>query len=95
MLHQGTAAFAADIIMVADDDLNLPTHRNWLNANALAQAQAMADGFEPESAQEEHKAVQTACFMVLLDKLGTTRCSAGSLRAQGVLPRRFVEHKLF
>ena len=88
LLHQGTAAFAADIIMVADDDLNLPTHRNWLNANALAQAQAMADGFEPESAQEEHKAVagKRPVSMVLLDKLGPKQL--GALLA-------VYEHKVF
>ena len=85
LLHQGTAAFAADIVMVANDNLSLSTHRNWLNANALAQAQALAEGFEPESQQEIHKTVhgKTACFhrAVGQSRTETTGCSAGSLRA--------------
>ena len=88
LLHQGTAAFAADIVMVANDNLSLSTHRNWLNANALAQAQALAEGFEPESQQEIHKAVagKRPVSIVLLDKLGPKQL--GALLA-------VYEHKVF
>ncbi len=45
LLHQGTRAYAADFIVVDDQADTLREHRNWLNANALAQGQAMASGF--------------------------------------------------
>ena len=88
LLHQGTAAFAADIVMVANDNLSLSTHRNWLNANALAQAQALAEGFEPESQQEIHKTVhgKRPVSIVLLDNLGPKQL--GTLLA-------VYEHKVF
>ena len=88
LLHQGTAAFAADIVMVANDNLSLSTHRNWLNANALAQAQALAEGFEPESQQEIHKTVhgKRPVSIVLLDNLGPKQL--GALLA-------VYEHKVF
>ena len=88
LLHQGTSAYAADIIMVGRDALNLPEHRNWLNANALAQAQAMADGWHPESAGENHLAVvgQHPLSVVLVDELGPSQL--GALLA-------IYEHKVF
>ncbi len=45
LLHQGTRAYAADFIVVGDKTDALREHRNWLNANALAQGQAMASGY--------------------------------------------------
>ena len=88
LLHQGTSAYAADIIVVAQDQMNLPHHRNWLNANALAQAQAMTDGWIPESAQENHRTVlgRHPVSMVLIDELGPTQL--GALLAT-------YEHKVF
>ena len=88
LLHQGTAAFTADIIMVANDTLNLPTHRHWLNANALAQAEAMADGFIAKSAADNHKAVtgKRPVSMILLDQLAPQQL--GALLA-------VYEHKVF
>ena len=88
LLHQGTSAYAADIIIVAKDTANLPHHRNWLNANALAQAQAMANGWDPQSTDESHRAVigQHPLSMVLIDELGPTQL--GALLAT-------YEHKVF
>ena len=88
LLHQGTSAYAADIIVVAQDQMNLPHHRNWLNANALAQAQAMTDGWIPESAQENHRTVlgRHPISLVLIDELGPTQL--GALLAT-------YEHKVF
>lgn len=88
LLHQGTATYTADVITVAKDALKLPEHRNWLNANALAQAQAMADGFTPNSAAENHKTVagKRPVSMVLLNELGPSQL--GALLA-------VYEHKVF
>jgi glucose-6-phosphate isomerase len=54
LLHQGTRSFAADFIIVAESD-NFDSHQRWLNANALAQSQAMLLGQESE---EPHKRVR-------------------------------------
>jgi len=43
LLHQGTRSFAADFIIVARGEPPADQHR-WLNANALAQSQAMLQG---------------------------------------------------
>jgi len=45
LLHQGTRSFAADFIIVANGEPPASHHR-WLNANALAQSQAMLMGQE-------------------------------------------------
>jgi glucose-6-phosphate isomerase len=42
-LHQGTEIIPAEIILVAKDN-QLPDHRNMLQANAVAQAEALAFG---------------------------------------------------
>ena len=44
LLHQGTRAYAADFILSAEDAYAHPEHHRWLQANALAQSQAMAAG---------------------------------------------------
>ena len=46
LLHQGTRSYCADFIICAQDDYNNPEHHQQLNANALAQSQAMAIGFK-------------------------------------------------
>ncbi|MGE0623567.1 MAG: glucose-6-phosphate isomerase [Pseudomonadales bacterium] len=43
LLHQGTRSFAADFIVVASGEPP-EHHQRWLNANALAQSQAMLQG---------------------------------------------------
>ena len=57
LLHQGTRSFAADFIIVADDAAGtaLADHHRWLNANALAQSQAMLVGAQSE---DPHKRVR-------------------------------------
>ncbi len=53
LLHQGTRSIAADFILVAGDEGRADHHR-WLNANALAQSQAMLLGHRDE---DPHKQV--------------------------------------
>lgn len=53
LLHQGTRSFAADFIIVADGEPPALHHR-WLNANALAQSQAMLQG---QADADPHKRV--------------------------------------
>ena len=54
LLHQGTRSFAADFILVANGDPPAEHHR-WLNANALAQSQAMLLG---QDEGDPHKRVR-------------------------------------
>jgi glucose-6-phosphate isomerase len=54
LLHQGTRSFAADFIVVANG-APPEAHHRWLNANALAQSQAMLLGQE---AEDPHKRVR-------------------------------------
>ena len=88
LLHQGTSRFAADIILVGQDDLDLPEHHRWLIANGIAQGQAMTLGTDNESANEAHKSVpgQHPSTTVLLDELGPEQL--GCLLA-------VYEHKVF
>ena len=76
LLHQGTRAYAADYIVVAQDDRDRKTHHNWLLANALAQAQAMAVGFEADT--EPHRAVpgNRATTTMVLDALAPSQLGA-------------------
>ncbi|XOV83459.1 MAG: glucose-6-phosphate isomerase [bacterium] len=87
MLHQGTHQFAADFIIVADDQHDYPEHHNWLLANALGQSQAMAIGHTP-AADEPHKAVggNHSSTTIVLDTLGPRQL--GGLLAT-------YEHKVF
>lgn len=48
LLHQGTRAYTADFIVVGHDDRHKREHHDWLVANALAQSQAMAEGFQSD-----------------------------------------------
>jgi glucose-6-phosphate isomerase len=54
LLHQGTRSFAADFIVLANGAEPAEHHR-WLNANALAQSQAMLLG---QDAEDPHKRVR-------------------------------------
>jgi glucose-6-phosphate isomerase len=87
MLHQGTHQFAADFIIVAQDEHNYPEHHNWLLANALGQSQAMAIGHIPAQ-DEPYKAVagNHSTTTIVLDTLGPRQL--GGLLAT-------YEHKVF
>ncbi len=52
LLHQGTRAYAADFVVVARDEAGLEEHHTWLLANALAQSQAMAIGYDAPAEQQ-------------------------------------------
>lgn len=54
LLHQGTRAFSADLLMVATPELPLADHHTWLLANGLAQSEAFAQGYHTA---EAHRAV--------------------------------------
>lgn len=87
LLHQGTRAFTADFILVAADDLDHAEHHNWLAANALAQSQAMAIGYDAP-ADQPHRQVpgNRATTTIILDELGPRQL--GTLLA-------VYEHKVF
>ncbi|MCR9261931.1 MAG: glucose-6-phosphate isomerase [Pseudomonadaceae bacterium] len=87
MLHQGTHQFAADFIIVAQDQHNYPEHHNWLLANALGQSQAMAIGHTPAQ-DEPYKAVagNHSTTTIVLDTLAPRQL--GGLLAT-------YEHKVF
>jgi glucose-6-phosphate isomerase len=53
LMHQGTDIIPADFIIVKNPDHNLDDHHRKLNANALAQAQALMQG--REKADKPHK----------------------------------------
>ncbi len=60
LLHQGTRTFAADFIVIADNAATgagseFAEHHRWLNANALAQSQAMLLG---QQSDDPHKRVR-------------------------------------
>ncbi len=70
LLHQGTRSFAADFIVVAEDGVsaragNSATHHRWLNANALAQSQAMLLGAESEDAHKRVRGGKATTTLVL------------------------------
>ncbi len=52
LLHQGTRAFSADFIVAATADHPLADHHRWLQANALAQSQAMMIGDDQPQAEK-------------------------------------------
>jgi glucose-6-phosphate isomerase len=87
LLHQGTRAYAADFILVATDDRDMPEHHNWLLANALAQSQAMAIGSTAPK-HEPHKNVSGnhSTTTIVLDRLAPRQI--GGLLA-------VYEHKVF
>ena len=87
LLHQGTRAFTADFIVVGKDERNMREHHDWLLANALAQSEAMAVGFDAP-ADEPHRQVpgNHASTTVVLDELAPKQL--GALLA-------VYEHKVF
>ncbi len=87
LLHQGTRNFTADFIVVARDDRDLAEHHRWLLANALGQAQAMAQGYaaDPEEPFKEVPGNHPTTTIVL-DALGPHQL--GGLLAT-------YEHKVF
>ncbi len=87
LLHQGTRAYTADFVVVATDDRHMPEHHNWLLANALAQSQAMAIGYQAQET-EPHKQVtgNHSTTTVVLEQLGPRQL--GGLLA-------IYEHKVF
>ena len=87
LLHQGTRAYTADFIVIANDNIGDPEHHNWLLANALAQSQAMAIGFDAP-ADEPHRTVtgNHPTTTIVLDQLGPRQL--GALLA-------VYEHKVF
>ena len=87
LLHQGTRVYTADFITVAQDDHAQADHHRWLNANALAQSQAMAEGFDaPEDEPHRSVAGNHSSTVVTLDALGPH--PLGTLLAT-------YEHKVF
>lgn len=87
LLHQGTRAYAADFVMVGHDDHRRREHHNWLSANAMAQSQAMAQGFQaPEGETHRSVAGNHSSTIITLDELGP--------HALGVLLAVY-EHKVF
>jgi len=85
LLHQGTRAFAADFILVANAEHELDLHQRWLLANGLAQSQAMLLG---HGDQDPHRRVT--------GRKPTTTLVLNSLspRALGALLALY-EHKVF
>ena len=87
LLHQGTRAYTADFVIVATDDRKMPEHHDWLLANALAQSQAMAFGYQAPD-DEPHKQItgNHSTTTIVLDQLAPRQL--GGLLA-------IYEHKVF
>ncbi|MEM9621077.1 MAG: glucose-6-phosphate isomerase [Pseudomonadota bacterium] len=87
LLHQGTRAFSADFITVAQDDRRMSNHHDWLLANALGQSQAMAVGYQA-NATEPHREVpgNHPSTTIVLDSVSPA--ALGTLLA-------VYEHKVF
>jgi glucose-6-phosphate isomerase len=87
LLHQGTRAFSADFIVVANDASAPAPHHDWLLANALGQSQAMAIGYAaPESEPHRDVVGNHPTTTIVLDELGPRQL--GALLA-------VYEHKVF
>ncbi|MCY3818586.1 MAG: glucose-6-phosphate isomerase [Gammaproteobacteria bacterium] len=87
LLHQGTRAFSADFIAVADPGHDLADQHRWLLANCLGQGEALLAG-APSPADAPHQAVagNHPSTTLLLDRLDDRRL--GMLLA-------LYEHKVF
>ena len=87
LLHQGTRAFSADFVAVADPGHELADQHRWLLANCLGQGEALLTG-APSLADAPHQAVagNHPSTTLLLDRLDG-RC-LGMLMA-------LYEHKVF
>ncbi len=87
LLHQGTRAYAADFIVIARDEAGLQEHHTWLVANALAQSQAMAIGYQaPADEQYRNVPGNHPSTTIVLDELSPA--NLGTLLAA-------YEHKVF
>jgi glucose-6-phosphate isomerase len=64
LLHQGTRSFAADFIVVATEE-GPAHHLRWLNANALAQSQAMLLGQDDENPHRRVRGGKPSTTIVL------------------------------
>jgi glucose-6-phosphate isomerase len=84
-LHQGAAIIPADILLVKEDNAGLPDHHHMLNANALAQAEALAFGQKDADAHKQFPG-NRPCTVLALDAL--TPAVLGQLIA-------LFEHKVF
>ena len=82
LLHQGTRSFAADFIVIgtesADNGSALDEHHRWLNANALAQSQAMLLGAD---AEDPHRRVRGGKPTTTLVLPALTPANLGALLA--------------
>lgn len=87
LLHQGTRAFSADFVAVADPGHDLADQHRWLLANCLGQGEALLTG-APSPADAPHQAVagNHPSTTLLLDRLDCRRL--GMLLA-------LYEHKVF
>jgi len=85
LLHQGTRSFTADFILIADAETSTGEHTRWLQANAIAQSQAMMTG---QSDANPHRQVagEHATTTIVVKKLNPF--TLGSLLA-------LYEHKVF
>ena len=79
-------AFTADFILIAKDDYDKPEHHQWLAANALAQSQAMAIGFEAEAEPHRNLPGNRPTTTIVMEQLGPFEL--GALLA-------VYEHKVF
>jgi glucose-6-phosphate isomerase len=82
LLHQGSRSFTADFIVIgterADNGAALADHHRWLNANALAQSQAMLLGAD---ADDPHKRVRGGKPSTTLVLPALTPATLGALLA--------------
>ena len=87
LLHQGTRAFSADLVAVADPGHDLDDHHRWLLANCLGQGEALLTGAS-SAADAPYRAVpgNHPSTTFLLDRLDGRRL--GMLLA-------LYEHKVF
>ncbi len=85
LLHQGTRAYSADFIFSASSGSELTDHHRWLEANALAQSQAMMLGERGVSSEREVPGEHPTTTLVL-DRLDAFHL--GALLAMH-------EHKVF
>ena len=84
LLHQGTRNFSADFIFARSSDHSLDTHHRWLQANALAQSQAMMQG--DDAPAEKYVPGNHPTTTIVLDRLDAFHL--GALLA-------LHEHKVF
>lgn len=84
-LHQGTQIIPAEIIMVKADHHRLPGHHTMLNANGLAQAEALQQGKQSDDLQKRFSGNRPSSI-IALDTLSPF--AIGELLA-------LYEHKVF